>query len=152
MGIVVAAPSGSTLFCVRGHRKTRTQSRRRLLHQRQRKNRDVRLPRPASRPNGRHLPATLQRHLLGRLAATVVAKESAFLQSSERNPLRSCSPVFKGEFDGQFCRSGGIVLWGIRGCYCGSPTLRTSSANRGSLRIGSSRKLVFRLISSQSCS
>src|ERR1700730_17758081 len=28
--------------------------------------------------------------------------------------------------------------------YCGSPTLRTNSANRGSERMGSSKKLVFK--------
>ena len=36
--------------------------------------------------------------------------------------------------------------------YCGSPTFRTSSANRGSERMGSSNKLVFKSPSSQSCS
>src|SRR2546427_5069661 len=36
-------------------------------------------------------------------------------------------------------------LDGLR--YCGSPTFRTSSANRGSERMGSSKKSVFNLCS-----
>jgi hypothetical protein len=37
-------------------------------------------------------------------------------------------------------------------CDCGNPTLRTSSAKRGSERRGSSWKDVFKVISAQSCS
>ena len=36
--------------------------------------------------------------------------------------------------------------------YCGSPTFRTSSANRGSERMGSSGKSAFKPTSSRSCS
>src|SRR5216684_668654 len=35
--------------------------------------------------------------------------------------------------------------------YCGSPTLRTSSANRGSERMGSSQKSVFKPSSKPRC-
>src|ERR1700751_2538423 len=42
-----------------------------------------------------------------------------------------------------------LVRW-LR--YCGSPTFRTNSANRGSERIGSSKKAVFKPSSHLSCS
>jgi hypothetical protein len=42
------------------------------------------------------------------------------------------------------CGRAGMIARVTQGCYCGSPTFRTNSANRGSERRGSSKKSVLK--------